>query len=673
MGLISTKVVLVNNGCGRSLVLTGLCKYVWNARCFCAGSVVPEKLCWEGTSREFLLRKLELTLKSHKVDEAWETFNNLKRLHGFPENSLVNKFVAELSYSSESQWLKKTCVLVFKILKEKPNLLQLDVLAKLTLSLARAQMPIPASMILRLILEKKNLPAMNVLQLVFLHMVKTEIGTCIASNLLIQMCDCFLLLSAERSNYAKLIKPDTTIFNLVLDACVKFGSSLKGQHIMELMSQTGVIADAHTIVIIAQIHKMNGQRDELKKFKDYIDRVSFPFLQHYRQFYDCLLSLYFKFDDIDAASELVFDMNRYRDSLPDQKIMKGFQKPCLVPIGSPNLRNGLKIQIMPELLEKDSILKIEGHQELVLFRNGKLLLSNRALAKLINGYKKYGKISEFSKLLLSIQKENNSLEGFTLCSNVIGAFIQIGLLETAHDILDDMKSAGYPMDSTTYISLLRAYYKLKMFREAEALSTQMKAAGLAVNFSDEGAISSTNPSVGRSRLAQSLVREMREKEKAVPCMVYELNSSIFFFCKGKMIDDALKIYRRMQEMKIEPTVQTFAYLAYGYSSLEMYRDITILWGDIKRNMATGSLALNSDILEILLLNFLQGGYFERVLEVIDYMKEHNMYIDKWMYKSEFLKHHKNLYQSLKASSTQTEAQSKRFEYVKTFRKFIGIN
>ncbi|KAJ0080333.1 hypothetical protein Patl1_23993 [Pistacia atlantica] len=100
---------------------------------------------------------------------------------------------------------------------------------------------------------------------------------------------------------------------------------------------------------------------------------------------------------------------------------------------------------------------------------------------------------------------------------------------------------------------------------------------------------------------------MREKEKAVPSTVYELNSSIFFFCKGKMIDDALKIYGRMQAMNIQPTVQTFAYLAYGYSSLEIYRDITILWGDIKSNMATGNLAVNRDLFEIMLLNFLKGG------------------------------------------------------------------
>ncbi|KAL7166971.1 hypothetical protein ACSBR2_037601 [Camellia fascicularis] len=54
------------------------------------------------------------------------------------------------------------------------------------------------------------------------------------------------------------------------------------------MAQAGVIVDAHTIVIISRIHQMNGQRDELKKFKDHIDQVSVALLHHYRQFYDSL-------------------------------------------------------------------------------------------------------------------------------------------------------------------------------------------------------------------------------------------------------------------------------------------------------------------------------------------------------------------------------------------------
>ncbi|CAL5441645.1 unnamed protein product [Camellia sinensis] len=117
-----------------------------------------------------------------------------------------------------------------------------------------------------------------------------------------------------------------------------------------------------------------------------------------------------------------------------------------------------------------------------------------------------------------------------------------------------------------------------------------------------------------------------------------------------MIGDALNTYRKTQKTKIQPIVQTFFNMVSGYSSLEMYRDITILWGDIKRNMENGNFVVNRDLFELLMLNFLRGGYFERVMKGIGYMEEHGMYINKWMFKSEYLKFHIDLYRSLKGSN-----------------------
>jgi hypothetical protein len=48
-----------------------------------------------------------------------------------------------------------------------------------------------------------------------------------------------------------------------------------------------------------------------------------------------------------------------------------------------------------------------------------------------------------------------------------------------------------------------------------------------------------------------------------------------------------------------------------------------------------------------------------------------MYIDKWMYKSEFLKLHKNLYRRLKTSKATTEAQSKRLKFVQELGVGVG--
>jgi hypothetical protein len=110
-------------------------------------------------------------------------------------------------------------------------------------------------MIVRVILERENMPPLHILWSVVSHTVKMEIGTCLASNFLVQMCDGFLPLSSKRSVHAKVVKPDAMAFNLVLDACVRFKSSLKGQEIVDLMSQTGVIDNAQSPLLLPRSMK----------------------------------------------------------------------------------------------------------------------------------------------------------------------------------------------------------------------------------------------------------------------------------------------------------------------------------------------------------------------------------------------------------------------------------
>ncbi|KAH9734339.1 hypothetical protein KPL71_017342 [Citrus sinensis] len=108
------------------------------------------------------------------------------------------------------------------------------------------------------------------------------------------------------------------------------------------------------------------------------------------------------------------------------------------------------------------------------------------------------------------------------------------------------RNAGHPVGSTTYKSPLTAYYKVKMFRKAEALLKQMRKIGLAQSWSDEivalerfsevadkkASFTSTSALIGKSDLAESLIQEMREE--AALSMVYELNSSIYIFLQGKI-------------------------------------------------------------------------------------------------------------------------------------------
>ncbi|XXG78000.1 hypothetical protein AAC387_Pa08g2033 [Persea americana] len=670
-----------------------ICQLKWNLCCYHFSAAIEPTISWQGSSHAILLNKLESSLKDHHADEAWEVFKDYKSLHGFPGRGIVSKLIIELCYASDSRWLQRAYDLLLVILKEKSDLLHYDFLNRLALALARAQMPIPASTVIRIMFEKEKFPSMDTLSMVFLHLVKTQIGTYIASEILIEVCECYLLHTEKHgsrvSKLSKLLTLNTMIFNLVLDACVRFGATLKAHKIIQdAMPQTGVIADADSIVIMALIHERNGQRDELKKLKEHVDRVSLD--HHYQNFYDSLLSLQFKFNDIDAAAGVVLDLYRCQQSFhcssPLLKRNAELGKTSLVPVGSSNLRDGLRIQIMPDLLQNDYVVGMRNRPELVNFVDGKLVVTHKALAKLINGYVREKRVGELSNVFVSIQKLGFPSEALNVSSDAIDACIELGWLETAHDILDDMESAVIPVRRVTYTSLLRAYCRGNRFSEAKVLIKQMRKASLPISLSDEQVISScmsedsttislspiASMSSQESSLAKSLLRETKEESLTSP-LVYDINSSIYFFCKAKMMEDALKAFRRMQRMKLQPTVQTFSHLVNGYSSLRMYREITILWGEIKRSIDEGVLAADRDLFDCLLWNFIRGGYFERVMEIIGYMTKHSMYVDKWKYKREFLKFHKDLYRTLKASKAKTEAQSNRLEHVRAFRRWVRID
>ncbi|KAK7263371.1 hypothetical protein RJT34_30959 [Clitoria ternatea] len=287
-----------------------------------------ERLSWERSTQEILLKKLKFALRNHQVHEAWESFKDFRRLYGYPE-----------------------------IGKEKYGLLHADTLTKLALSPARLQMSSFALVILRLMLDKGCVPSMHLLSLIVCHTVKIEAGTHVASNYLFQILE------------------------------------------------------------------MNGLRDEMKELEVHIDVVSATYVRHYRLFYDSLLSLHFKFNDVDVAAKLVLDMTSSHNCCVNKEYREQLQKPCFIAIGSLNLRAGLKIYVELEPLHKDSVLKVESREELIFYRGGKLVLGNKAVARFIYGYKEDGRISELSKLLLRIQEEQYSVIGSGLCSGVIGACI----------------------------------------------------------------------------------------------------------------------------------------------------------------------------------------------------------------------------------------------------------
>lgn len=651
----------------------------WRRHCVLSAQYLSKStsaLPWEAPSRETLLRTLDVALKDGNLDEALRSFGNYKSLHGLPEPRILNSVIVSLSYTSSRRWLQRAYDLVLSIYQRNGNLLNSSSLMRLALALARDQTPVPASAVLRIILESGKLPDADMLSMVFLHMLKSQVGSYLAADVLAETCECFLGQISDRRQLKKLdpLKNNVTLFNMVLESCVNFRCMIKAQKIMELMSLVGVVADVNTMAIAALVCEMVGQRDELVTMKRSIGSL-LPFFQHYRHFYNSLLSLHFSYNDMDAAADLLIDLHRQQKS----HVFDGsdVQKQGMIQIGSGNLKSGYRIMFDPTKLDIGFVLDTTKQCDLLVPVDGNLLPSEKALAKLIIGCVKAKKLGALSSFCITLHKED--LKGIS-ASDVIDACIQMGWLHAAHDILDALESAEVPVAVGTYMSLLRAYEMEHKPEEFNGLLQQIqKIASTMAEFH-------TNPSFTIKDVANILRDEMPQSKSSLLSslveetghydpgdhLTFQFNNSILFFCKANMMEDALSTYKRMREQSIRPNLHTFCHILCGYSSLGMYREITILWGEIKRRVEYGEISVDRDLLDCLVLDFLKGGYFSRVMEVTSYMSTHNIYCDKWKYRQVFLKLHKNLYRNLNSLRDRTEAQSKRIEDVRAFRSWAGI-
>ncbi|KAG8080482.1 hypothetical protein GUJ93_ZPchr0007g3257 [Zizania palustris] len=616
------------------LALPADCYGSWRRHCVLAVQCLPmgtsagKTLPWEAPSRETLLRTIDFALKDGNVDDALQAFGNYKSLHGLPEPQVLNSMIVSLSYMSSRRWLQRAFDMVLSVHQCNSNLLNCSSLMRLALALARDQMPVPASTVLRIMLDSGKLPDVDMLTMVFLHMLKSQVGSYLAADVLAESCQCFLEQIRDRRQLKKLdpLKKNVTLFNMVLESCVNFKCMIKAQKLMELMSLVGVVGDINTMVIASRAFEMVGQRDALITMKRSINYFSLlPFIHHYQHFYESLLNLHFKHNDMDAAAQLLVDLHQLQK--PHAFLGDSVHKQGIIQIGSGNLKTGYRIMFDPAKVDKGFILDIESQFGLLVTTDGIILPSEKALARLIIGCLKGKKVRTLSSFLITLYKAD--IKGPSL-TDVISACIQMGWLHSAHDILDDLESAEIPVTIGTYMSLLRAYEKENKPKEVNRFLQQIQKVAYTMaefhtnpsfTIKDIAKIVEDEIPLKNSSLLSSMVEEI-EHYRYGEYLTFEFNNSIIFFCKANMMDDALSTYKRMREQNIRPSLHTFCHILCGYSSLGMHREISILWGEIKRRLEYGEIAVDKDLLDCLILNFLEAGYFARVMEVISYMSNH---------------------------------------------------
>jgi pentatricopeptide repeat protein len=169
-----------------------------------------------------------------------------------------------------------------------------------------------------------------------------------------------------------------------------------------------------------------------------------------------------------------------------------------------------------------------------------------------------------------------------------------------------------------------------------------------------------------------LLQEIKE-EQAADSGVHDWNNVIHFFCKKRLMQDAEKALKKMRSLGHAPNAQTFHSMVTGYAAIGgKYIEVTELWGEMKSIASATSMKFDQELLDSVLYTFVRGGFFSRANEVVDMMEKGKMFIDKYKYRTLYLKYHKTLYKG-KTPKIQTESLVKKREAALTFKKWLGLN
>lgn len=721
------------------------CQHWFNIQSF---STITQSILVQARDIGELTMKLENAIEERRLNDAWKFHEQHMQIEGFPRKSVVNRLLASYAESLNIQWLEKAYGLVEQAFEDgKQTLFEKETLIYLAFGLAKCRLAVPASTVLRKLVEMEHFPPVTAWSAILAHMSQTAPGAYLAAELVLEIGYLFQdgRVDPRKKSNAPLIamKPNITTFNITLAGCLLFNTSRKAEQLLDLMPRIGLKADATLLIIMAHIYERNGRIEELKKLKRHIDEAHNLSDVQFRQFYNCLLSCHLKIGELDSASDMVVEMlqkaREARNSLasatlifeaggsgcayPSEQVsgqVFSHERPSEIKDGTLSQchvisfedfsrdKHFLKFDAMAKEILGILLTNLQRQVELITTEHGILQPTERIYVKLAKALLEAGKTRDLAEFLIKAEKEESPVSSDdTVLVHVINSCISLGWLDHAHDLLDEMRFAGVKTGSSVYTSLLKAYCKANRAGEVSSLLRDARKAGIQLDSScyevliqsrvlqkdTQGALNlfkemneARIPRAahkkydilvkgcaegGEAGLMAKLLQEIKDGQR-IDYGVHDWNNVIHFFCKKRLMQDAEKALKKMRSLGHVPNAQTFHSMVTGYAAIGgKYTEVTELWGEMKVLASSTSMKFDQELLDSVLYTFVRGGFFTRANEVVEMMERGNMFIDKYKYRTLFLKYHKTLYKG-KAPKFQTEAQLKKREAALTFKKWVGL-
>ncbi|XP_078165323.1 pentatricopeptide repeat-containing protein At1g69290-like [Carex rostrata] len=556
------------------------------------------------------------SLHSHQTDEAWRCFKSLSSLSLLPSSpSLSDSLISHLASLSDRLSLKRAFAAAIYLLERSPLSVSIDTFSGLFRAFAGSNTLHPALALFRAMLKNRRFPAFTIWGLVVIQMAeRNDAG--FRAFLPVFEDNCRVALD-ERM---ECMKPDLEFCNRVLDGCCKIlGSVSDAEKVLEVMSSLDLSPDLNSFGSLAYLYALTGNVQRIDELQKLLDALRY-------------------------SNKMVFFTN----------LISGYVKS-----GAFELVPSIVLRAVQEQREDESNI-----------------FNQDTYIEIANCFINNGKTKELASLIIQAQE----LEAFSKCTvpdhsvgyGLMSACVELGHLDKAHNMLDEMSAQGASIGLGVYSCILRAYCKEQRTAEAAQLVAEINAAGLQLDSSDFDALIDASMTCQDFQSAFSLFREMREAtlpdlktsyltimtgltennrpelmasfldsvvdDPRIQIATHDWNSIIHAFCKIGRLEDAKRTYRRMVSLRFEPNSQTYLSLINGYTSAEKYFNVLMLWTELRRNGGEFDRASIDAFLNALV----KGGFFDAAMQVVEKANELKIFVDKWRHKQAFMEKHKKL-------------------------------
>ncbi|KAK9063648.1 hypothetical protein SSX86_017519 [Deinandra increscens subsp. villosa] len=588
---------------------------------------------------------LQLSLHENNTDEAWKCFKTLSSSSLLPSKPLVNSLITNLcSVKNDMHNLKRAFATLMFVLERNPNVLEHKTIETFLNSM-RVTNGAPGFALVKCMFKNRYFVPFSMWGETLAEISrKTD-----------RFCDFFEVFN-ENCRIAKeekldFLKPDLAACNAALEGCCcELESVTDAQKVLDEMSVLGVHPDETSFGWLAYLYALKGLGKKILELEDLVSRFGFP-------------------------DKSVFV----------SKLVRGYVKSGNLESVSTTILHNLRAS-----LDGDGL---NFHEE--------------TYGEIVKGYLEHGSIKDLASLILEAQKLESTtvLVEKSVGYGIINAFVNLGLLEKAHSVLDDMNAQGGSVGLGVYVSILKAYGKEQRTAEAAQLVSEICSLGLDLDVSSFNALIDVSMSSQDFQSAFSLFRDMREAripelmgsyltimtgltenhrpelmaafldevvdDPRVKIGTHDWNSIIHAFCKAGRLEDARRTFRRMVFLQFEPTEQTYLSLVNGYMNAGNYFSVLMMWNDVRKRLlliGEKTFKLDHGLVDAFLYALVKGGFFDAVMQVVEKSQEMKIFVDKWRYKQVFMENHKKL----KVSKLRKRS-IKKMEALIAFKNWAGLN